>query len=480
MSVRVLRPAFCGLAFAVGVSLVGCRGGQPQEKAAMPPPAVTVARGVTVPVQAYFEYNGYLDAVEAVQVKARVKGQLKSVLFTEGSEVPSGKLLYEIDPAEYVVAVAKAKADKAKAVAELGKARSEEERAKEAYNKGVMSKEEFRQREAAREVSEATVTQAEKAIEAADIELGYTKITAPIGGQIGRTLVTPGNLVGQNETTLLTTILRTDELYVFFDIPEGDLLAYLREAEKFGPVNPSAKPIPFSIRLPNAGSSWYPGEIRYAEAAANPGTGTVRIRGTIKNPLRPGSDMREFLPGLYVHVRVPRGEPGPRLAIPEDALMTGQEGKFVYAVGPDNTVQKKLVEVGPTVWRTPPPGAGKPSPGWMLVNPKPPPAAPPGGEKGGDPKGSSSGSDSKSTKGGPPMMPRPSQMPVKSMVAIEKGIGPDDRVIVEGLQKARPMAPVNPEEWTLTPPGQPGKEKEPAAPKPDVKAATPPDAVGKK
>src|SRR5688572_7101570 len=127
MSARFARPLVCAAAFAVGVVLVGCRGGQPQDKkGGMPPPAVTVAKPVAVPVQAYYEYNGYLDAIETVQIKARVKGQLKSVLFTEGSEVTAGKDLYEIEPAEYIVAVAKAKADKAKAVAELSKAKADE------------------------------------------------------------------------------------------------------------------------------------------------------------------------------------------------------------------------------------------------------------------------------------------------------------------------------------------------------------------
>jgi multidrug efflux pump subunit AcrA (membrane-fusion protein) len=130
---------------------------------------------------------------------------------------------------------------------------------------------------------------------------------------------------------------------------------------------------------------------------------------------------------MYVQVRVPRGPVQTRPAIPEDAIQTGQEGRFVFVVGEKNIVEKRLVELGPTIWKAPsrPNSHG----GWALVNPDPkPPAA--------------------GVKGPPP----PTRMRVNSVVSINSGLSPEDRVIVVGLQKARPMAPVTPEDWQLLPP----------------------------
>lgn len=427
-------------AFTLGAAgLAGCdRGAAPTPQFA--PPPVTVVHPVIQPVQGHYEYNGYLGAIDTVQVVARVKGILEEIHFTEGEEVKKGQPLYSIDKREFETAVKKATAERDKAKADIGSwkaqidlAKAEVTRAKMAAESSAAAQTDVDKANATLAVNiaelaaaEANLGAAEAALRTANIQLGYTDIRAPIGGLIGRTYVDAGNLVGQNQATLLTTILRTDELYVYFDVPENDLLEYLRGEGKSTITNPPS--IPFAARLPAEGSEWRNGMIDYVEGAVNTGTGTVRARGRIANPVPPSSKVREMFPGMYVQVRVPRGPQRTRPAIPEDAVQTGQEGRFVFVVGEKNIVEKRLVELGPTIWKSPsrPNGHGG---GWALVNPDPKPP-PPG------------------VKGPPP----PTRMRVNSVVSVHSGLSPEDRVIVVGLQKARPTAPVAPEDWQLLPP----------------------------
>jgi len=157
---------------------------------APPPPVVSMTQPVRYPVQAYYEYNGNLDAVEMVHVRARVKGFLDAITFKEGDEVQQKDPLFRIDPREYTAAVKKADADRRKAVTELKRAQLEEARAKKLLSSRAASEEEYEQRVAAREVAEAVLMQTEAAVDTSQLQLDYTKIFSPITGQISRTLVT--------------------------------------------------------------------------------------------------------------------------------------------------------------------------------------------------------------------------------------------------------------------------------------------------
>jgi len=415
--------AFAALAAAVA-GLLGCQKGKAPPPA--PPPAkVTVARPVTYPVQSYYEYNGYLDAVETVQVKARVKGFLDEVTFAEGEEVRAGDLLYVIDPRETEANLKKADADRLKAKSEVTRSKADEDRSKKAFETGATSAEEFQQKVANRESAEAVLKQTEAAIQVATLDKEYTRIVSPIAGRISRTLVTKGNLVGQNEATLLTTIVSIDPLYVYFDIPERDLIEY-QQAQRGGDAAAAARDIPVEIGVASEEGYPHAGRIDFKENRVDTGTGTVRIRGRIPNPAHPpdpalsaaaggaagataGSN-RLLYPGLFARVRVPAGGPRTRPVIPEEALMTGQEGRYVYVVGADNKVAKRTVTVGAQVYRAPPPGSPAAA-GWTLAG------------------------------------PQSAAAPVKSVVAIDKGLTPDDVVIVDGLQKARPGGEVAPDKW---------------------------------
>ncbi len=397
---------------------------------APPPPAVTVSSPVLQKVQGYYEYNGHLEAIKTEQVRARVKGYLDKVHFEDGQEVTAGQPLYTIDPREYEAMVAKseadierAKADQANAEAQIALAQAELNRqnalgpAASATDKDKAAAS-LAATKAQLKTAVANIHAGEAALRTANLELEFTKIKAKISGKINRTLVTQGNLVGQSETTLLTTIVNMDELYVAFDAAERDLLEFLRSK-----TYDSKTPVKMEVAVTNERGYPHSGTIDYKGNLVDSGTGTIRYLGVLKNP--PGADGRRSLyPGLYAKVRVPNGPERELPVIPEAALMTDQEGRYVYVLKPDNTIRKQNVDVvRQVVWKKLP-MAESTAPGWML--------------------GSPAGSDGKTPDAAP--------QPVQSIVAIQAGLATTDRIVVSGLQKAFPGQPVTPEVRELMPP----------------------------
>ncbi len=424
-----MTPRLLAALLAPALLLAGCRPGTPPASAP-PPPVVTVARPLLHPVQNYNTYNGYLDAVEVVEIRARVKGFLEEVLFKEGDEVAVGAPLYKIDPREYAAAVAKSKADIARAVADLASANAQVQLAEAELGRlkslGTNASRSELDRatatlaanKAAVDVAVANQGSANAALRTAELQLGYADIKAPIAGKINRTLVTRGNLVGQTDT-LLTTIVSIDPVYVYFDVPEKDLLEYQNGVGAFGATRQTGAS---KLMVGLATEQGFPhvGEITFRENRVDTGTGTVKLRGVLPNSKNAKGEWA-LTPGLFARVQVPLGPPAPRPVIPEEALMTGQEGRFVYVIGPENKVQKRTVKVGAAVWRAPP--ADDKAARWQL----------------------SAGQPGKDGKAPPPGV-------VRSVVAIEDGLTADDVVIVNGLQKARPGAPIAPDERQFQPP----------------------------
>jgi multidrug efflux system membrane fusion protein len=418
----IARMQVVGLLGILAIS-AGCRQTPKDAKGGggQSPPPVTVIHPIVYPVQSYWEYTGNLEPVETVQIIARVKGFLNDIYFTEGEEVQKGQKLFKIDPREFQAAYQKAEADRVKAIAEARRARSELERGQQLAQSRALSPEELEQRVAAKEVADAVVKQAEAGIEASKLELGYTDITAPIEGRISRALITRGNLVGQSDSSLLTTIVRMDPLFVFFDAPERDLVEYQRALQKEALPDATSKKIPVEIGVTGEPGFPHVGYIDFRENRVDIATGTVRIRGRIPNPKVPPGNERLLYPGLFAKVRVPAGEPKKLAVVPEDALLTGQEGRYVYVLGEKNTVLKRTVTVGENVFRGKEERKQDIANGWRLE----------GGKNN-----------------------NPTAIP--SVVAIEKGLSPDDVVIVNGIARARPGSPVTPEERVFKAP-----EKEP-------------------
>ncbi|MFO0803320.1 MAG: efflux RND transporter periplasmic adaptor subunit [Gemmataceae bacterium] len=439
--VRIGGFAVLAAGFAAVVGCGGDKGAPPPP----PPPVVSVAKPATAPVQHFYEYNGHLETTQMVEVRARVKGVLTKVHFKEGMEVRGqrgagfltipGDLLYSIDEREYRTAVKKSEADLEKAKADIENwkaqvnlAKAELKRVEVAAESLASSQTDVDKARATLGVNTAMLASAHAqsdsaaaSLHTANILLGYTRIHAKYDGRISRTLVDEGNLVGQSETTLLTTIVRMDELYVYFDVPEKDWMEWGNRLS-----HDLNQTIPLEVGATGEAGWPHKGRVDFRENRVDPGTGTVRIRGRIPNPMDSSKGSRSLYPGLYARIRLPAGPPKDSPVIPEDALMTGQDGRYVFVVDAENKVQRRVVVVGPTVFRMAP-ATEKPVPGWTLFNEKP-----------AQPKGD--------------LPPRPPSVPVRSMVSIEKGLSANDTVIVEGLQKTRPGGDVVPEKWELRPP----------------------------
>jgi len=374
------------LALAVGLAfLAGC-----SKQAVSPPPVlpqVTVARPRQQELADFRDYTGRIEAIETLAVRARVRGFLTRIHFQEGSEVREGDLLYEIDPEPFQAEVRKAEAEVRRAEAQFQQATTEVERTRRLRGTGAVTEEELVQRSTARTTAQTAVDQAKAALETVKLDFSYTTIRAQIGGRISRTQVTVGNLVGVNEPTLLTTIVRVDPVYVYFEAPERDFLDY-QEMLKSQQSLPTAgeKRVPVSVGLENQQGHPHQGVIDFRDNRVDPGTGTIQLRGTLPNP------DRVLTPGLFARVRVPFGLPRPTTLVPDTALGADQRGRYVLVVTPDDTVEYRSVRTG------------------------------------------------RSYDGN---------------TAILEGVGPDDRVIVNGMQRAKPGGKVRPQDQTTQAEGTP-------------------------
>lgn len=291
----------------------------------------------------YGEFTGRIDAVETVEVRVRVKGFLQKIHFKEGTEVKKGTLLYEIDPSIYQAEVAKAEAALKQQEAQLQLAITEVTRVEALRGTvGAVSEEIYFQRVATREAARAAVQQAQAALQSARLELSYTKIYSPIDGRISKTLVTEGNLVGYNEPTLLTSIVRLDPAYVYFEATEREYLHYQQLIREEGVASATEDKIPVFVALINETGYPHEGVLNFRDNRVDPGTGTVLLRGEIPN------NKRELIPGLFAHVRVPIGKAKPKLLVPETALSSDQRGQFLLVVKDDNTVEIRTVKTGNT------------------------------------------------------------------------------------------------------------------------------------
>jgi RND family efflux transporter MFP subunit len=359
---------------------VGCGRPNAAGRNPPPPPKVTVSHPVTHPVTEYQTFTGETAAVETAEIRARVRGFLRKVNFKEGAEVQKGDVLYEIDPREYEANVAQRKAEISRLKAQVALARSEERRTAGIIGTGAVTEEELQSRIATREQAEASLEEARATLETAELELSYTKIAAPIDGQISRTLVTEGNLVGYNEPTLLTTIVSVDPIYVYFDATERGLLDYQRRIREQGAARATDGKIPVFAGLETEKGYPHEGVIEFRENRVDPGTGTILLRGVFENK------DRLMTPGMFVRVRVPIGQPRDALLVPQVAISSDQRGDFVAVVNAENIVEARPVQLAQRV-----------------------------GE----------------------------------YVVVSEGLQSSDRVVVNGVQRARPGAAVEPQETEL-------------------------------
>lgn len=306
-----------------------------------PPPGVSVAQPIAREIVDFEEFTGRLQAVSEVEVRARVRGFLMNVAFTEGAEVKEGDVLCEIDPRPFQADVEAAQGKVAQWEAKLTRAIADVERNQRLLPKGAASQKDLDTAIADRGEARAAIQTAQGELDRAKLDLEFTKITAPIGGRIGRALVTKGNLVTPGDT-LLATIVSQDPIYVYFDVDERAFLAYQKTGGGTDrPTNVKDAKIKVSLGLASEDGLPHEGQLDFADNRVDPTTGTIRVRAVFSNA------NRAFTPGLFARLRVPVGDKYQALLVPERAIGTDQGQKYVLAVTDKNVVEYRPVKLGP-------------------------------------------------------------------------------------------------------------------------------------
>jgi membrane fusion protein, multidrug efflux system len=388
------------LACLASVAIAGCRRGE-TESVGPEHPTVGVVRPVVRAVPEYVAFTGQIQAVENIELRARVTGYLKSVCYQSGNVVPKDTVLFEIDPMLYQAQVDTAKGKLAEAQSQVAVAKAKVtqaeaqlaiDRTKMAIDKqvsktsGAVSKLKLEENEAQVKESEATLDQCKASVlameasaQAAAAELEYhqlhldwTKVRAPIEGRVDRNLITVGNLVTA-DNTMLANIVSTGRVYVYFDVDELTCLELQRSVRD---TKCDVRQVPIEVALQDEKGFPHKGTLDLVANRLNETTGTLKVRGILKN------ERKMLMPGNFVRVRVAVDVPRDRLLVPDRALLLEQDRAYALVVGSDDSVEKREVTTD-------------------FLDPD----------------------DS-------------------TMRVVEKGLKPGDRVIIEGRQYARPGAKV--------------------------------------
>ena len=364
--------------------LAGC--GDSNTYVEPPPPQVTVATPVIQGVTDYLEFTGTTAAIDHAEVRARVAGVLESLHFTPGTYVEQGDLLFVIDPRQYAAELQAAEAELASAQADEMLAQTELARAKTLYKKSAGPESDIVKWQGQLGTARAAILLAEAKIKSAELQVEYTQVAAPISGRVGREQVDLGNLVGNGEATLLTEITRFNPMYVYFNLNERDLLSVLkmyREKIKQGGMDST------SVYLQAAQLPVYMGlanEEGYPHEGvfefAESGVDTETGTMELRGIFANDEQPPALLPGLFARIRVPVATRPDMLLVSERAVAQDQGGTYLLVVNSDNKVERRGITIGQRI---------------------------------------------------------------DGLVVIEEGLRTDDRVVVDGVQRARPGRMVAPE-----------------------------------
>ena len=320
--------------------------GAQQTAAAPPPPKVTVAKPLIRELVESKDFTGQFEAVDFVDVRARVSGYLESINFIDGQNVKKGDLLFVIEPKPFELALESAKADLAQANANLDLAKAQLARTAELRKKSYATEETYDERVAQVNTATASRNSSIAALDQAQLNLDYTRVTAPIAGRASRHELSVGNLVIGGVTgnaTLLTTIVSLDPIHLFFNVSEADGMTYKRLVER-GEI-PSARSNTVVVQAQLMDETDWPmkGKIDFVDNTYDLSTGTIRVRAAFPNP-------EYFItPGQFGRVKVPMSQLHPVMLVPDAAVVTDQSTKLLFTVAPDGTVVPKPVELGPVV-----------------------------------------------------------------------------------------------------------------------------------
>ncbi|MBS0203805.1 MAG: efflux RND transporter periplasmic adaptor subunit [Planctomycetes bacterium] len=302
-------------------------------------PEVFIASPTEEVITEVEEFTGRTMAVSTVEVRARVTGYLDSIQFTDGADVKQGDLLAEVDPRSYQAELDKAEAAAAQAAARLERMSRQLTRARKLIETKTISQEDFELAESDHREAIANLDAMVASKDAAALNLSFTKITAPIDGQISRRLVDPGNLIKADDTPLATIVSR-NPIHAYFDVDERTVLRIRRLIQQ-GTIK-SARDSETTVRIGLADEEGFPleGVINFVDNQIEATTGTLRLRAVINN------EQRFLSPGMFVRVQVPIGIPHPALLIREEALGSDQGQRFVYLVDDSSKIQYQRVKIG--------------------------------------------------------------------------------------------------------------------------------------
>lgn len=327
-----------------------------------PPPQVTVSQPVRQPVTDYLEFTGNTQAINTVQLRARVQGYLEKVFFQDGDRVKKGQLLFLIQQNTYQAQLQQAEAQILQQKASLNYAIIQVARFTKLVQQKAAAQSDLDNWRFQRDSSKAAVIAAEANRDLAKLNLSYTKVTSPFDGRIDRRLVDPGNLVGAGEFTPLAQVNQIDPIYVYFTINELDLL---RAMGATGKVPAQTEKIKMPVYLGLANEEGYPhqGYLDFAAISLTPTTGTLQLRGIFPNP------DAKLLPGFFARLRaaVAGGEKS-ALTIPEVAIGYDQLGSYVLVVDDKNVVQRRSVKLGVKVGDRRVAQEGLTADDWIITN----------------------------------------------------------------------------------------------------------------
>ncbi|WP_426494030.1 efflux RND transporter periplasmic adaptor subunit [Enterobacter ludwigii] len=327
-------------AMFLSMLLVGCDDGVAQN-AVPQAPAVSAADVVVKSISQWDSFNGRIEAVESVQLRPRVSGYIDKVNYTDGQEVKKGEVLFTIDDRTYRAALEQAQANLTRAKTQASLARSEANRTDKLVNTNVVSREEWEQRRSAAAQAQADIRAAQAAVDAAQLNLDFTKVTAPIDGRASRALITSGNLVTAGDSaSVLTTLVSLKTVYVYFDVDEATYLHYQNLARSGQGASSNHLALPVEIGL--VGEEGYPhqGKVDFLDNQLTPSTGTIRMRALLDNA------QRQFTPGLFARVRLPGSAEFKATLVDDKAVLTDQDRKYVYIVDKEGKAQRRDITPG--------------------------------------------------------------------------------------------------------------------------------------
>jgi multidrug efflux system membrane fusion protein len=374
-----------GLTIALLAALAAISGCDRTSKPPPPPPAaVTVAHPLLREVVDWDEYIGHLEAKDDVQLRARVGGYLMEANFQEGSIVHPGQVLFKLDPKPYQAELDRALAQVEQAKAQAGNASNELTRIENLRKSGGGSEKEYQDARYMKMQTAAAVAAAEAAADTARLNLDYTQVKSEITGRVGDKKITPGNIItgGTAAGTVLTTITSIDPIYCYVDADEASVLKYQRLKQEKKRVSAVDEPIPCFLQLSNEVGFSHEGIVDFVDNHLDPNTGTLRARGVFANP------QGYLRKGMFARLRVPGSGRYQAVLVPDSAIDTNQNIKYVRVLKSDNTIEPRTI-----------------TPGSLFG----------------------------------------------SFRAIDSGLKADELIVVNGLQRAFPGTKVNPEQIALDP-----------------------------